>query len=248
MGVLANFKIRTKVLIALLPLTIMVIVAALYASVEIKSIDTAYSDLIENQVKAYQRITVARALNNRFDQYLYREIAEADPEQKRIIDADLNQTEADFRSAAAEAKRRSPELTATIDSLAALFEQLISDSRPVRAATQAQDNNKAMRLMHETVEPEWQKIRQALADRVDVMQMGVDQRSAELSVHTHRVVFITWIALGMGLLVSLGSQSSSPRWKSSRLSLRFATGFLRWHRVSWTGPSTTLHAPMRSER
>ena len=61
MGVLANFKIRTKVLLALLPLAIMVIVAALYASIEIKSIDTAYSDLIENEIKSYQQLTVARA-------------------------------------------------------------------------------------------------------------------------------------------------------------------------------------------
>ena len=34
MGVLANLKIRTKLLIALLPLVVMVIAAALYSSIE----------------------------------------------------------------------------------------------------------------------------------------------------------------------------------------------------------------------
>ena len=36
MGLLANFKIRTKVLVALLPLVLMVLVAALYSSIEMK--------------------------------------------------------------------------------------------------------------------------------------------------------------------------------------------------------------------
>ncbi len=40
MGLLANFKIRTKVLIASLPLAVMVIVAAMYASIEMSRIDT----------------------------------------------------------------------------------------------------------------------------------------------------------------------------------------------------------------
>ena len=41
MGLLANFRIRTKVFIALLPLAIMVIVAALYASIAMNAIDSA---------------------------------------------------------------------------------------------------------------------------------------------------------------------------------------------------------------
>ena len=75
---LANFKIRTKVLIALLPLVVMVIVAALYASIEMNRIDTRYSDLIGKDVNALQNLTVARVLNNRFGHLLYKEIAETD--------------------------------------------------------------------------------------------------------------------------------------------------------------------------
>ena len=64
MGLLANFKIRTKVLIALLPLAIMVIVAVLYSSIEMKKIDTWYSNLIDRDVEALRHVTVARALDN----------------------------------------------------------------------------------------------------------------------------------------------------------------------------------------
>jgi two-component system, sensor histidine kinase and response regulator len=204
MGVLANFKIRTKVLLALLPLAIMVIAAALYASIQIKSIDTAYSSLIEKGTKSYQRLTLARAMNNRFDQYLYREIAETDIDQKRVIDADLDLTAANFLVAAEESKQRSPNHAPAIESVTALFDKLVSDSRPVRAATQAQDNVKAMRIMREKLEPEWEIVRQTLADIEKDVERRVDQKSADLTARTHRVVLTTWIALGLGLLASFG--------------------------------------------
>ena len=119
MGVLANFKIRTKILLALLPLTIMVILAALYASIQIKSIDTAYSNLLENETKSYQKLTLARAHNNKFNQDLYKEIAETDIDRMREIDADLDLTAADFLVAAEEAKRRSPDQAPAIESVTA---------------------------------------------------------------------------------------------------------------------------------
>lgn len=40
MGILSNLKIRTKVLLALLPLALMVVLAALYASIEMERIDS----------------------------------------------------------------------------------------------------------------------------------------------------------------------------------------------------------------
>jgi len=55
MGLLANFKIRTKVFIAMLPLAVMVIVATLYSSIEMKRIDTWYSNLIDRDRRPWDR-------------------------------------------------------------------------------------------------------------------------------------------------------------------------------------------------
>src|SRR3974390_1200111 len=96
MGGMANFKIRTKILAALIPLAVMVVLAAPYASIQIKSIDTAYSSLIDNETKSYQKLTLARVLINRFDLYLYKEIAETDPDRMREIDSDLDLAAAEF--------------------------------------------------------------------------------------------------------------------------------------------------------
>ena len=70
MGILANFKIRTKVLFALSPLALMVVLAALYSSIEMHRIDAWYSNLISKDVKALHNLTIARVLNNRFGQLL----------------------------------------------------------------------------------------------------------------------------------------------------------------------------------
>ena len=47
MGLLANLKIRTKMLVAMLPLALMTIGASVYSSVESQRIDTWYSKIAE---------------------------------------------------------------------------------------------------------------------------------------------------------------------------------------------------------
>ena len=143
MGLLANFKIRTKVLIASLPLVVMIIVAAIYASVGMSNIDRRYSDLIGRDVKALHNLTVARVMNNRYGQLLYEEIAEPDPVRMRALDADLDETVQEFHSAVADARAETPGLTPKINAVAVLFDQAVSDSHPVRAAAMINDNDQS---------------------------------------------------------------------------------------------------------
>jgi len=76
MGFLANFKIRSKLLVAMLPLALMAIGAGVYSSIESKKIDTWYSNLIDNYVKTFQSATAARADMMRFRLLLYQLLAE----------------------------------------------------------------------------------------------------------------------------------------------------------------------------
>jgi hypothetical protein len=128
MGVLSNLKIRTKVLLALLPLALMVIVAALYTSSEMEKIDAWYSNLIDRDVKALQSLTAARALNNRFGQLLYEEIAETNLDRMLKLDAQLDQTVTEYHAAMEVAMRGSPGLAPKIEAATALFDQLVVDS------------------------------------------------------------------------------------------------------------------------
>jgi hypothetical protein len=177
MGLLANFKIRTKVLVASLPLVLMVLVAALYASIEMNKIDTRYSELIGRDVKALNNLMNARVMDNRFHQLLYQEIAEPNLDKMRSIDADLDKTAAEFYSSADEAKRQSPNLTSRIKPAEDLFDQVVSESRPIRRAALMSDNAKALQLMRGSTEPSLLLVRQTLIELADGLHARVDQQS-----------------------------------------------------------------------
>jgi two-component system sensor histidine kinase/response regulator len=205
MGILANFKIRTKMMLALLPLAIMVISAALYCSLEMKAIDDWYRSLLGKDMRSLQKLTLAQAHNNKFNQFLYKEIAEIDHDRMRIIDAALDQAAIDLNDSLAEARRGTPDLAPAIDTAKTLFEKELADSRPVRTATQAQDNAKAMKLMREVADPEWRAARQAIIDLEAVVQKRVDQQSEELTARTRHTIRVTWVVILIGLLVSFGT-------------------------------------------
>ena len=79
MALLANRTIRTKLLLAGLPLASMVVLATLYSSVTSKRIDTQYSDMVDHDVKALQNLSVARAHTNRVGLFLYEETPSPTP-------------------------------------------------------------------------------------------------------------------------------------------------------------------------
>jgi signal transduction histidine kinase/DNA-binding response OmpR family regulator len=202
MGLLANLRIRTKVLVALLPLAIMVIIAALYSSDRMSTIDAHYNTLLDKDVKALHNLTLAQSHNNKFGLYLYKEIAELDPDTMRMIDAEIEQTVIDFHTALNEAKLENPELTSEIDASAALFDQTVVHSHPVRAATQAQQNDKAMKLMREVYDSDWSATRAAVMDLQQAVHGQVNRQSAELMALTIHTIRTTWIVIALGLLVS----------------------------------------------
>src|SRR5579862_5193935 len=202
MGPLANFKIRTKIFVALLPLAFMVIVAALYASIEMNRIGTRYNDLIGKDFKTLHSLTVARVLSNRFAQLLYQDIAETDVDRMRVVEADLDRTSAEFHSEVALAGAEDPNVVQKINAATAVFDQGVADAAPIRAATLSGNNDKAMKLVRETFDPQFRKGRQALADLADEVHATVDQRSDELTSRTRRTILITWIVIILGLAAS----------------------------------------------
>jgi len=243
MGPLANFKIRTKIFVALLPLAIMVIVAALYASIEMNTIDTRYSYLISNDVKTLNNLTVARVLSNRFAQLLYQEIAELDVDRMRVIDADLDRTAAEFHSEVALAGAENPNAVQKITAATALFDQGVADAGPIRAATLIGNNDKAMKLTRETFDPEFRKGRQALADLANEVHAMVDQRSDELTGRTRRTILITWIVIILGLLASFTIALSIVQVEVVNVVLSFRTRILDVAQGRLDLPITNLNRP-----
>jgi len=204
MGMLANFKIRTKVLVALLPLALMVILATVYSSAQMKAIDTRYSQLLGTDVRAMRNVTIARAVITRYGQMLFNQIAEPEIDRKRRLEAEIDKAAEELHTAGAEAKRQSPSIAAGVDAAMALFQKADSDSRPVRAASLAGQNEKAAFIMRERVTEELAAARVAFNSLGDALIAQVDKQSEELTSQTNRTIMITGIAIVLGLLLSFG--------------------------------------------
>jgi signal transduction histidine kinase/CheY-like chemotaxis protein len=199
---LENLKLRRKLLIAMLPLVLMVIVAGVYSTYESKTIDALYSNLIDKEVEALRSVAEARSHTNRFGLFLYELVAETDPDRKQKIDGELEKNRAEYQTVISAAIRESPERADKIKAAAALFDRAVADARPVRSAALAGNTEKAANLMRASVNQELEQARQAAIQLVEELQKAIDQRSDELTRNTHHVNVVTWLVIGLGLLAS----------------------------------------------
>ena len=202
MGLLTNFKIRTKVLVAMLPLALMTIGAGVYSSVESQSIDTWYSNLIDNYVKTSQSVAAARGNAMRFRLLLYQLVAEDNPDQRQENDRELDKVQDDYRASLAEALGQNSGRSNEIKAAGVLFDRATSDARPVRSTALAGNREKAMEIMRSGVDASLQQARQAMSDLADQMQQSANQESDELTARTHRAILITWIVITFGMVAS----------------------------------------------
>jgi len=202
MGLLTNFKIRTKVLVAMLPLALMTIGAGVYSSVESQNIDTWYSHLIDNYVKTSQSVAAARGNAMRFRLLLYQLVAEDNPDQRQEHDRELDKVQDDYRALLAEALGQNTGRSNEIKAAGALFDRAASDARPVRSTALAGNREKAMEIMQSGVDAGLQQARQAMSDLADQMQQSANQESDELTARTHRAILITWIVITFGMVAS----------------------------------------------
>jgi len=202
MSLLANLKLRRKLMLAMLPLVLMVITAGLYASIEIRLIDKWYSDLIDGQLQTVHQVDMARALNMRFGFDLYQLIVETDLDAMHRIDADIDSTYASYQAAIAEAIRLSPTNSARIRAARDIFEKAAVDARPVRAAALVNDNLKAAAMVRDNVDDELEASRDQLVAIANQMQSDTQAQSEALTFKTHRTIRIFWLSVILGIIFS----------------------------------------------
>jgi signal transduction histidine kinase/CheY-like chemotaxis protein len=207
MGFLANFKLRRRLLIAMAPLAIMVILESVYASIESNSIDTSYSDLIGTEVEALRSLTEARSHTNRFGMFLFELVAETDPAKRPAIDAELDKIRADYQSLIADTLAKVPQRTAEIKAASVLFDRVIEDSRTVRSMAMAGNNQIALNIIHGSVSQELTEARAAVISIVNEMQKEIDQHSNELTAKTQHSILISWLVRIFGFLASFALAS-----------------------------------------
>jgi len=202
MGLLSNLKLRRKLLLAMAPLAVMALVAGIYTSVRSKMIDTWYTALIDNELQAVHNIDNARAFSLRYDISLYRLVAEPDSDERRVIDGELDSEYSEYKMRLAEAIRLVPAWASRITAVENESDRAFLDSRRVRAAALAGDKEKAAGLLRSGVDTELKQARQQLISTSEELQQAVDQRSDDLTRKTYRSILVTWLVIGLGVLVT----------------------------------------------
>src|SRR5262249_8798842 len=167
MGFLANLKLRRRLLIAMTPLAIMVMLESVYASIQNNSIDTSYSDLIATEAEGLRSVTEARSHANRFGMFLFELVAETDPAKKPAIDAELDKIHADYQSVIADALMKVPRRAAEIRAASVLFDRVIEDSRTVRSMAMAGNNQLALNIINASIRQELTEARTAVISIVN---------------------------------------------------------------------------------
>src|SRR5215472_18010319 len=98
MGLLSNLRIRPKLLIALAPLALLALAAALYSSIQSKWIDDQYTELISKNEYSLRRLLDARSNLILYGALLYKDIAELDPDRMRAIESEIEKTYSEFKA------------------------------------------------------------------------------------------------------------------------------------------------------
>jgi two-component system sensor histidine kinase/response regulator len=198
-----NLKIRRALWLALLPLAAMVVLAVLYATLQMREIGANYGALLDRDAAALQQLTDARALTRQYAQLLFRSIADNDLDRIRLTQADLGKVTDDFGGDIEAAESEVPSRQADIQAAATYFDQATTDALIVSAAALARDRTKALNAM-QGVEVELNDANQAFAELTRGLDASVAQRESDLSDATRRSVVITWTVVLMGLLASIG--------------------------------------------
>ena len=197
---LTNLRIRNKLLAALIPLGLMVIIAVSHSTYNMRLADGRYTAILDNDVKVVRSLVTARSLSNRFDLMMYEEMADTDPAVKLKADANLDQIVLEFRAATDDALRGSGPHAPAIREIAAHFNQAVSWSREVRSAALSGNAKTAVSLMQTQVEPQLDVVRQGMADLVESMDKSIDKQSDDLTDQMHRSVAVSWLVALGGLL------------------------------------------------
>jgi len=155
MGIFANLQTHAaKLLFAMAPLAMMAILAAVYSSIEIRTLDdcTRNSSTViggpSTTSTSPAPSTCATA------SICIASSSKTDPDQSRVLDAELDSSYSEYRTAVTEAMRLAPSQASKISAAASMFDKAVLDARPVRAAALANDNSRARALIRAGIDAE----------------------------------------------------------------------------------------------
>jgi len=205
MRLFANLRIRTKLIIALVPLAVMVMAAGLYASVEMSRIDSRYNRMVERGLNATLSLNKA---NDRIDaicQLLLKEAVEDNADHTARLDGEIEKSMRDYAQLMEAGQRQAPrEMQSRLSAISAMFEDGALSVRPLRSKALNGAHGEALSMLRGGAAVNLEQARAQTAALIDDIRAGLDSDSHLAAHHTVRAISITWAVIALGLLGSIG--------------------------------------------
>jgi len=205
MNYFVNLRIRTKLLLVLLPLAFAVVGAVQYMSYEFQRIEKRYSDMVTYRVPALKSMTRANQRLLHIMQLLYEEVAEDSQDQISRTDGQIDSVTREYQVFLAEALRLTRADTARLGAVVNLFNEFLAEAKAVRRRASANHDELALSMLETRVKPAFQKAREANASYVDDLHVALDNESEALRSMASQTILLVWmvIAVSMALVLAV---------------------------------------------
>ncbi|MDV6331202.1 methyl-accepting chemotaxis protein [Asticcacaulis sp. 201] len=201
----ASLKIGAKIISLILFVILIGSGVSIYIASSLKTIDTAYSNLIDEQAKAVSTVKVLDGQTSDIAYFLYRMIAESDQASMQATKGDLDQAFKAANNSLDDLKTLAPDHAADIEALRQKLNGTMKDAADrVSTATLANDNQKSMSLAASEFGPAYNATQKQTDVLVTAMQAALDAGNTATTALTNSTIMIAYIAIAVGALISIG--------------------------------------------
>ena len=207
MAILENMKIRTKVLIGLGVIAVIMLGGCLFAGQKMAMIDDAYSELIDHEEVTILTNSRANRMLAWYARTVYAVVTETTEAGNERLSKELKATEANFREQQKLAKEVSPHLAADLDRAYAPANAALAACVPViKAAESTSDPADVVPIatrMKQECEPFLIHATETLTSFNQTLSQRLKKESEQLTADTESIVRTNYALNAVGLLFGL---------------------------------------------
>ncbi|PKU23203.1 methyl-accepting chemotaxis protein [Telmatospirillum siberiense] len=196
-----NFRIVNKVLLLLGLLGLVAMLATVFATGKMRTIDNTYGELVNKTAHGTLALSRAATRIRTTAMLLYDLIAEEDDARMKAIVAEMDATHDQWKNMSATAKDLLPDHAADIGRMMGQYETLFATIRDIQAVALTNDNAKAMALTRERFAPEITSMTATMAKLLVEADKKMQADSASASAVTGSTITLTYGAVMSGLVL-----------------------------------------------
>ena len=203
-----NLKIKTKILIILAVLGLVVIGAAAFSAISMKSIDTAYSNLIDHEEKAvFHNARAARMLQSTLSE-AYNLAFETTDEGNALRTKNVATNEKNYWDELDTIKKLLPAYSSQVESIESRAKSALAQCETqIKFAGSVSDKEgifQAGTELKNKCTPLIEPIIQSQTDFTKTLLADIEKISGDLTDNTHNTIAITLSSVAIGLLIAVG--------------------------------------------